>query len=168
MISIHWFTVFNFSVVLKVSLLLNCIQQKFYFLSPWNPCLLCSDLTPPRLSFHSHHLCLLFLIKMHNLTSATHSSLPLPNLLFPLLLHLLTVSLPSLLLLPLNIFSCSVLRGWGQWRMARVAMTTPEASTARMASMVAASSCVSSSSYPSKMTPVPAMCSCFVGENNQL
>lgn len=68
----------------------------------------------------------------------------------------------SELLLP-----CSVLRGWGQWRMARVAMTTPGALTARMASMGAANSCACSSLCPSKMTQVPAMCSCFAGENNQ-
>lgn len=49
--------------------------------------------------------------------------------------------------------------------MAQVAMTTPEALTARMASMEDVNSCVSSSSCPLKMTPVPATYSCFAGEN---
>lgn len=50
--------------------------------------------------------------------------------------------------------------------MAQVAMTTPGASTARMASMEAVNSCVSSSLCPLKMTPVPATCLCFAGEDN--
>lgn len=68
--------------------------------------------------------------------------------------------------LPLSLFSCSVLQGWGQWKMAQVAMTTPGASTARTASTEDVNSCVFSSLCPSKTTPVPATCSCFAGENH--
>lgn len=50
--------------------------------------------------------------------------------------------------------------------MAQVAMTTPGALTVRMASMEVVSSCVSNSLCPLKMTPVPAMYSCFAGENS--
>lgn len=111
----------------------------------------------------------LILIKMHMLTSAPDfsSSLSLIYAFFlTLSLHLSPTTSP--LSLSLSLLSCSVLRGWGQWRMAQVAMTTPGALTARMASMEAANSCVSSSSCPSKMTPVPATCSCFAGENNSV
>lgn len=59
---------------------------------------------------------------------------------------------------------CSVLMGWGQWRTAPVAMTTQGASTARTALTEAASSCVTSSSCPSKTSPAPATCSCTAGE----
>lgn len=50
--------------------------------------------------------------------------------------------------------------------MAQVAMTTPGALTVRMASMEVVNSCVSSSLCPLKMTQVPAMYSCFAGENS--
>lgn len=93
---------------------------------------------------------------------------PLRLALFLIYAVLLTPSLnlPPTTSPPFSPFSCSVLRGWGQWRMAQVAMTTLGALTARMASMEAVNSCVSSRSCPSKMTPVPATYSCFVGENN--
>lgn len=91
--------------------------------------------------------------------------LSFPNLCLPT--HPLPVSLSHHLpFLSLSLFSCSVLRGWGQWRMAQVAMTTPAALTARMASMAAVNSCVSSSLCPLKMTPVLTTCSCFVGEKS--
>lgn len=167
------FILFHFADIKKVSLFLYWLYKKFFF-SPWNLSFVQTLLsTSPHLSFRSHHLCLLF--AFYSWLKCTIWPLrltllsPLPNLLFPRSFY---ASLPSLSRLfsffPWIPFSRSVLRGWGQWRMARVAMTTPEASTARMASMADASSCVSSSSYLSKMTLVPAMCSCFVGENNQL
>lgn len=45
-------------------------------------------------------------------------------------------------------------------------MTTRGVSTVRTATTEGANSCVSSSLWPWKMTPVPATCSCFVGEND--
>lgn len=116
--------------------------------------------THPR-CYHISIFSWLILIKMHMLTSAPDSLLLSPSFMPSSFLPP-----PFSLSLSRSHFPRSVLRGWGQWRMAQVAMTTPGASTARTASMEAASSCVFSSSCPSTMTRVPATCSCFAGENS--
>lgn len=74
----------------------------------------------------------------------------------------------------LHFFSCnhpvavslsSALRSWGPWRTAPAAMITPKASTALMASTVAASSCACSKHCLCPTMPPPAPSSCSAGES---